>query len=211
MKRIAFCDLEGTLIKGRAWEHIRDKFGAKELSDEYDKLYEEGKVGFEEWRRELVKIWKENKVSKQQFVDELKDYELLPSARELILGLKEKGFKVIVVTGAISVLAEIVKEDLGIDEVYSGHEFIFDENGKFLDIKTHEEYGRGEGKVGFIKKIIEKEDAAMGECIAVGGDDINDYWMMKELDSFAVKPHLRQIKEVVNHEVNELIEILEFV
>ena len=44
MKKIAFCDLEGTLIDVGAWEHIKDKFGAEGLSEEYDKLYAEGKV-----------------------------------------------------------------------------------------------------------------------------------------------------------------------
>ena len=210
MKKIAFFDLEGTLLEGdTAWNHIKTKFGAKELSDEFDPLYAEGKVGFEEWRRKLVEIWKKNKATKQQFIDELKDYKLKDGARELILGLKEKGFKIIIITGAINVLAELVKEDLEIDEVYSGHEFVFDENNVFVDIKTHEAYRRGEGKVHFIKKVIEEEGATMEDCIAVGGDDINDYWMMKELKSFAVNPHLRQIKEVVDFEVDNLIDILD--
>jgi phosphoserine phosphatase len=211
MARIAFFDLEGTLLEGTtAWTYVKDLFGAKELSDEYGGLYAEGKIGFEEWRRKLVEVWK-GKVSKQQFIDELKDYKLKKGARELIDGLKKKEFKVIVVTGAISVLAELVKKDLGIDEVYSGHEFVFDENEMFIDIKTHETYRRGEGKVHFIKEIMEREGVDKGDCIAVGGDDINDYWMMKELESFAVKPHLRQIQEVVNHEVDELKDILKFV
>ena len=211
MKRLAFFDLEGTLVEDTAWNHIKTKFGTKELSGEYDKLYAEGKVGFEEWRRELVKIWKKNKVTKQQFIDELKDYKLKSGARELIQGLKEKGFKIILITGAISVLAELVKEDIGIDKIYCGHEFVFDKNGIFQDIMTHESYGRGEGKIHFIREIISKENADKEECIAVGGDDINDYWMMKELNSFAIKPHLERIKEVVDHEVDELIDILDAV
>jgi len=209
--KIAFLDLEGTLVDDTAWNKIKVKFGAKELSDKYDKLYAEGKVGFEEWRRELARIWKENKVNKKRFIDELKDYKLKPGARELILGLKEKGFKTIIITGAISVLVELIKEDLGIDEIYCGHEFIFDSNGIFEDIKTHESYRRGQGKVHFIKEIIAKEGIDKKDCIAIGGDDINDYWMMREITSFAVQPHLRQIQEVVNHNVNKLVDILEFV
>ena len=58
--KIAFLDLEGTLVKSESWNKVKIKFGAKKLSDEYDKLYAEGKVGYEEWRRELVKIWKKN-------------------------------------------------------------------------------------------------------------------------------------------------------
>ena len=115
MKKLAFIDLEGTLIKDTAWNHIKTKFGAKELSDEYDQLYAEGKVGFEEWRRELVRIWKEYKTTKQQFIDELRNYEFIPGAKELISGLKKKGYKVVIVTGAIDILAELVKEELGID------------------------------------------------------------------------------------------------
>jgi len=209
--KIAFIDLEGTLIENAAWDHIKTKFGAKELSDEYDKLYAEGKVGFEEWRRELARIWRENKATKQQFIEELEDYKLMPGARELIRGLKEKGFKVILVTGAISILAELVKVDLGIDEVYSGHEFVFDKEGYFVDIKTHEAYRRGEGKVHFIRKIIKQEKVSKEDCIAIGGDDINDYWMIKELKSFAVKPHLRQIQEVVDYNVNTLRDILKHI
>jgi len=209
--KIVFCDLEGTLIDDTAWNRIKTKFGAKELSDRYDKLYAEGKIGYEEWRRELVKIWKENKVSKQQFINELKDYKLKPGVRKLISGLKEKGFKTIIITGAISVLAELIQKDLGIDEIYCGNEFIFDSDGIFQDIKTHESYRRGQGKVHFIEKIISREGVDKKDCITIGGDDINDYWMMKELTSFAVNPHLRQIQEIVDHNVDNLIEILEYV
>lgn len=209
--KIAFIDLEGTLILGSEWENIRNKFGAKELSDNYSKLYDSGKIGFEEWRRELAKIWKKSKATKAQFAFELKKYKVLPGAHELIDGLKEKGFKTIIVTGAIDILAELVKKDLGVDEVYSAHDFIFDRKGFFIDIKTVDEYGEGKGKVKIIKQIIEKEKADPEECISIGGDDINDYWMLKELRSFAVKPHINKIKEVVDFEVNSLKEILDYV
>jgi HAD superfamily phosphoserine phosphatase-like hydrolase len=209
--KIAFLDLEGTLVKTESWNKVKTKFGAKKLSDEYDKLYAEGKVGYEEWRRELVKIWKKNKVTKQQFIDIIRDYNLIEGAKELVLGLKDKGFKVIIITGEPDIFAELIAKELGVDEFYSAHEFVFDENGLFIDIKTHEEYRRGEGKVHFIKEIIEKEGAELKNCIAIGGDDINDYWMMKELESFAVKPNLRQIQEVVDHPVDNLVEILDFI
>jgi HAD superfamily phosphoserine phosphatase-like hydrolase len=208
--KIAFIDLEGTLVKGESWNKVKTKFGAKTLSDEYDKLYAEGKVGFEEWRRELVKIWKKNKVTKQQFIDVLKDYNLIEGAKELISGLKEKGFKIIIITGEPDIFTELFAKELEVDEFYCAHEFIFDENGFFQDIKTHESYKRGEGKVHFIKEIISKEGADKKDCIAVGGDDINDYWMMKELTSFAVNPKLRQIQEVVDHNVDNLVKILDF-
>ncbi|MBW2982380.1 HAD-IB family phosphatase [Candidatus Woesearchaeota archaeon] len=209
--KIAFLDLEGTLVKCESWNKVKTKFGAKELSDAYDKLYAEGKVGFEEWRRELVKVWKKNKVTKQQFIDILKDYNLVEGAKELISGLKNKGFKTIVITGEPDIFTELFAEKLGVDEFYCAHEFIFDSNGFFKDIKTHESYRRGEGKVHFIKEIIKKEGIDIKECIAVGGDDINDYWMMKELESFAVNPQLRQIKEVVDHNVDKLVDILGFI
>ena len=212
MVKLAFCDLEGTLLKGRtAWEDIKTKFGAKELSDEYDQLYAEGKVGFEEWRRELVKIWKDYKVTKQQFAEELSNYEYLPGVKELIAGLKKKGYKIVIVTGAISILAEMVQKELGIDEMFTGHEFVFDDEGHFLDIKTHPAYRRGEGKVEVIKEIMLREGAKKEDCIAIGGDDINDYWMMKEMKSFAVKPHIRKIQEVVDFDVENLVEILKYI
>jgi phosphoserine phosphatase len=211
MKKLAFIDLEGTLIHGSEWENLRDKFGAAELSKTYSKLYDRGKIGFEEWRQELAKIWNLNKTTKQQFISELKKYKVLTGARELIQGLKKKGFKTIIITGAIDILAELVKNDLGIDEVYSAHNFLFDKNSFFQDIKTVDDYGEGKGKVNIIRSIIEKEKANPDDCIAIGGDDINDYWMLKELKSFSVKPHIKQIKEVVDYEVESLVEILDYV
>ncbi|MEE9525120.1 MAG: HAD-IB family phosphatase [Candidatus Woesearchaeota archaeon] len=210
MTKLAFCDLEGTLINKGQWEKIADKFGAADWYKDFLKRYDEGRVSYEEGRRDLEKIWKD-KVTKQQMIDVLKDYEVFEGARELIKGLKKKGFKVIVITGAISVLAELAKEDLEIDEIYPAREFIFDEKGFFQKIKEHPTYRRGEGKIDIIKGIIEKEGADIEECIAIGGDDINDYWMMKDLRSFAVKPHLNRIKEVVDYNVDSLIEILDHI
>lgn len=205
--RIAFCDLEGTLIGLGNWGKVVRAF-SPEWADKFFSDYDEGKVSYEEGRRQLEKIWKEQGITKDQFISVLKDYSVIDGARELILGLKEKGFKVILITGAISVLVEMVVEDLGIDEYFSAHEFIFSDN-KFVEIKEHPEYRRGQGKVNIIKGIIEKEGVDIEDCIAIGGDDINDYWMMKELRSFAVKPHLARIKEVVDYEVDNLIDILD--
>lgn len=209
--KIAFCDLEGSLIETGNWEKIAVAFGNSEWYSRFLEKYNEGKIGFEEGRRDLEKIWKEKKITKQQFIDALKDYKLIEGVRELIVELKNRGFRIVLLTGAISVLAELVKEDLGIDEVYCGHEFIFDSDGVFVEIKEHPEYRRGEGKVHFIKEVISKEGVKKEDCIAIGGDDINDYWMMKELRSFAVKPHLRQMQEVVDHNVEKLTDILKFV
>ena len=209
--KIAFCDLEGTLVEGTAWNEIKDKFGAKELSDKYGELYDEGKVTYEEWRRELVEIWREHKVTRQDFINALKDYKLISGSKELIAKLKEKGYKVIIITGAISTFAEMLQEELNFDELCCGYEFTFDENGHFLDIVNHEKYQRGQGKVYFIRQIIEREGVDKKDCIAIGGDDINDYWMMKELRSFAVKPHLIKIQDVVDHDVGSLLEVLDYV
>ena len=55
--KIAFCDLEGTLIEVWGWWYIKDFFGAKKLSDEYAKLYEEGKIGFEEYCQLGSYVW----------------------------------------------------------------------------------------------------------------------------------------------------------
>ncbi|MBR9692126.1 HAD-IB family phosphatase [Candidatus Woesearchaeota archaeon] len=211
MNKIAFIDLEGTLINLGNWEKIAGKFGAADWYKDFLKRYEEGRVSYEEGRRDLEKIWSKNKVTKEQIIDVLKNYKAFEGTKELIEGLKKKGYKIVVITGAISVLAELVKEDFGIDEVFSAREFIFDENGFFQRIEDHPTYRRGEGKILIIQEIIEREGADKKDCIAIGGDDINDYWMMKEMKSFAVNPHLNRIKEVVDYNVDKLIDILEFV
>lgn len=211
IKKIAFCDLEGTLIEVWGWWHIKDCFGAKKLSDEYTELYHEGKVGFEEWRQELAKIWRKNKVTKKEFEKELSKNKFLPGAKKLITGLKEKGYYVVIITGAVSVQAELVGKELGADEVISANKFEFDKKGVFTGINTHPAYRRGQGKVHFIKETLAKYKIDKKDCIAIGGDDINDLWMMKELKSFAVKPKIRQIKEAVDHIVEKLVDILKYV
>ena len=191
---------------------MKDKFGVpNEVDEEYQKLYDQGKIGFEEWRRKLAEIWRSAKVKKDDFKEILKDYELVEGAKKLIKGLKKKGFKIAIITGAISLFADMVGEDLEADSVFSGHEFVFDEEGCFKDIIDVEFYRRGEGKVKVMEDFAAIYKANLKDCIAVGGDDINDYWMLKNVESFAVKPHLPQIKEVVDHEVNKLVDILKFV
>lgn len=209
--KIAFIDLEGTLVEETAWNIAKDLFGAKGISDKNLKLYEEGRISYDEWRKELIKLWKNSCIKKEHFLEYLKDYKLKPFAKELIYGLKKKGFKVIVVTGAINIFAELVQKKLGFDGFYSGHEFLFDKKGYFFDIKDDKNYNRGQGKLIFIEQEIKNEKTTKENCIAIGGDDINDYWMLKELRSFSVKPHIKQIKEAVTHEVNSLIEILDYV
>ena len=61
-----------------------------------------------------------------------KDLPLMPGAKELCTALKRAGWKMIAVSGGFTIITDRLKEDLGIDRIFS-NELVF-KDGKLEDV-----------------------------------------------------------------------------
>ncbi|MEN6574428.1 phosphoserine phosphatase SerB, partial [Methanobacterium aggregans] len=204
IKLIAF-DLDNVLIDGEAIDEIGKLMDAETEISEITKKAMEGDLEFGEALKERVALLK------GASVDDIKDVvykiPLMEGASETVAELKKRGYKIATITGSFEIIANRMKEELGLDYAFSN--VLHEEEGKL----TGEVSGplvKG-SKSDVLKEILKTEQITAEESAAVG-DGANDISMLKEAGmgiAFNAKPVLKEIADVVveKRDLRELLNI----
>jgi phosphoserine phosphatase len=203
IKLIVF-DLDNVLIDGEAIDEIGKLMGVEAEISEITKKAMEGDLDFETSLKERVALLKGASV--ENIKDVVSKIPLMEGAEETIAELKKRGYKIATITGSFEIIANRMKEDLGLDYAFSN--VLHEEEGKL----TGEVSGPlvTGSKAEILKEIMEMEKLKAEESAAVG-DGANDVSMLEEAGlgiAFNAKPVLKEKADVVI-EKRDLREILE--
>ncbi len=204
LKLIAF-DLDNVLIDGEAIDEIGKLMGVEAEISEITKKAMEGDLDFETSLKERVALLKGASVDNIKEV--VSNIPLMEGAEETIAELKKRGYKIATITGSFEIIANRMKDDLGLDYAFSN--VLHEEEGKL----TGEVSGplvKG-SKAEILKEIMEMEKVKAEESAAVG-DGANDVSMLEEAGlgiAFNAKPVLKEKADVVveKRDLKELLEI----
>ncbi|MGB8233139.1 MAG: phosphoserine phosphatase SerB [Methanobacterium sp.] len=202
IKLIAF-DLDNVLIDGEAIDEIGKLMGVEEEISELTKKAMEGDLDFETALKERAALLKGASV--EDIKEVVSKIPLMKGAKETIAELKKRGYKIATITGSFEIIANRLKDDLGLDYAFSN--VLHEEKGKL----TGEVSGplvKG-SKAEILKEIMEMEKVKAEESAAVG-DGANDVSMLEEAGlgiAFNAKPVLKEKADVVI-EKRDLKEIL---
>ena len=173
MKKLICFDLDGTLTPFSTWEALNARLGISP-EDDYRLFlqYREGNLEYKDWMLELMRLYKENSaVSKKDIEDTANDIALRPEAQAAVDDAKEKGYQVIVISGAMDVMAKPLAAKLGIGEWFAANKAVFNENDELVDIQDggHER----EAKLLLLKEFCLKNGYELADAITVadGGND----------------------------------------
>lgn len=121
IKLVCF-DLNKTLIKENTWLDLNLAMGmTREEDDELMKMYDEGKITYEESQIMLENIYKSRgNGNKVKMLEAISKYNYINGAVDLINYLKNKGYQIALVSGSIDLLVEKIADELGI-EMYAAH------------------------------------------------------------------------------------------
>lgn len=178
MKKLICFDMDGTLIRENSWYKLNLALGVTAEQDKqmYD-LYGEGKLTYEDWTKNLLKLYKENCLASRDFVREtLVDYELVSGAKDLVDYLRGQGYELAVISGSFDVLVEMVADDLGIKLRKSNTKLIYDDQGVLVDMEN-----RGDevfAKFEYLKEFCVGLGIGLDQCVCIG-DGSNDLEMFK--------------------------------
>lgn len=166
-------DLDGTLIQTSTWEAFNTRLGISS-EDDYRlfKEYRDGTLAYKDWIVELVKLYKENGVvTKKEIEDVANDIELRPEAEAAIADAKEKGYRVIMLSGAIDTMAKALAAKAGIGEWYASNKAVFNESDELIDIEQGGD--EREAKLLILKEFCLKNGYNLSDVIVVadGGND----------------------------------------
>ena len=206
IKLIAF-DLDNVLIDGEAIDEIGKLMGVETKISEITKKAMEGDLDFETSLKERVALLKGASVEDIKKV--VSKIPLMKGAEETIAELKKRGYKIATITGSFEIIANRMKDDLGLDYAFSN--VLHEEDGKLTgDVSGPLVTG---SKAEVLKEIMEMEKIKAEESAAVG-DGANDVSMLEEAGlgiAFNAKPVLKEKADVVveKRDLKELLTVFE--
>jgi len=204
IKLIAF-DLDNVLIDGEAIDEIGKLMGVETKISEITKKAMEGDLDFETSLKERVALLKGASVEDIKKV--VSKIPLMKGAEETIAELKKRGYKIATITGSFEIMANRMKDDLGLDYAFSN--VLHEEDGKLTgDVSGPLVTG---SKAEVLKEIMEMEKIKAEESAAVG-DGANDVSMLEEAGlgiAFNAKPVLKEKADVVveKRDLKELLTV----
>ncbi len=204
MIKLVVFDLDNVIIDGEAIDEI-GKLG--NVEDEIAEITEkamQGEIDFETSIKDRVKLLEGTSIEDiQKVADEL---PLMDGAKDTISSLKEKGLNVAIISGSFDIIAETVKDKLGLENVYTNSFTV--EDGKLTGEVTGPLVSGS--KLDVLKEHIEGMDASLEEVVAVG-DGANDISMIESAGvgiAFNAKDSVKQIADIVVDE-KDLTKILD--
>jgi phosphoserine phosphatase len=181
--KLAVFDLDGTLKQARdPYVYLHQRLGTWEASQVFFQKGLAGELDYDEWLRQDVALWKG--ISRATVDDCFRQNPYLPGARDTVQTLRRAGIWVAMVSTGLSVHAEQVQAELGIDRIVA-NEMLFEDGLATGLAKSHVPEG-GKGKI--VRRLQAEFDVAPEECLAVG-DSSSDADMFREVRiGVAVQP-----------------------
>jgi phosphoserine phosphatase len=185
MKRLICFDMDSTLIQN---EVIDELARAKGVYDEVSKITEEamqGKLDFKESLRRRCALLKGLTLKEIDAV--YPRIKLTPGAHELVAMLKKLGYKVALISGGFTLIADRLRKELDLDYVYAntleiaGDALTGNVIGPIVDAQR---------KADLLEVIAQQERIRLEQVIAVG-DGANDLLMLERAGlgvAFNAKP-----------------------
>ena len=203
IKLVVF-DLDNVIIDGEAIDEIGKLANVEDDIAAITEKAMQGEIDFETSIKDRVQLLEGTSIEEiEKVADEL---PLMPGASDTIARLKDEDVDVAIISGSFDVVADKVKEKLGIDTVYTNSFTV--EDGKLTGEVTGPLVSGS--KLDVLKDHVEKADISLEEVAAVG-DGANDISMIESAGcgiAFNAKDSVKEIADVVVDE-KDLTKVLD--
>ena len=172
MKKMAFIDMEGVLVP-EIWKHFSNVYNIPELAITTREV-----ADYKSLMEFRINLLKENKIPLKQLIDDIKELDVIPDAKEFLEYLqKAENFEVNIISDCFYefLFPFFEKLNLPVKNTYCHHLEIGPDG--FIENVL---YTRDKGKHEIIVKF-QKENVSMTNSIAIG-DAFNDFSMLHLVD-----------------------------
>ncbi len=207
MGKLAVFDFDSTLMDGETLEFFAEVLGIKDTVKEITDKAMRGELDFFESLIKRVSLLKGLELEK---VNEIcRNLPLMNGAKEVVSGLKDRGYKVVCFSGGFRNATEYFSEVLGLDCEFSN--ILHSKDGILTGLVGGEMmFADSKGKMlKRLQKLLEISE----ENTLVVGDGANDLSMFKyakKRAAFCAKPILKEQANIVIEE-KDLAQILKYV
>lgn len=203
--RLIVFDLDGTITKEPSvWEFIHKKLG---IWDSHGKRYLQEFLedrDFERFAKRCAMSWKG--VSAEALKEMIDGIEYAPGMPEVIGYFRKNGLKTAIVSSGLSILAERVKREIGID-YYIANDLMIRDGRVTGEIAVNVPSDK---KAQELEKLAKKMGIRLIDTIAVG-DGYPDIGMFR-IAGFSIAINAcREVADAADHEVGDATEIIDLV
>jgi len=190
-------DVDGTLVRHPSnmviWEVLNLKYGgSREINRLRYQMYCEGKLTYERWVQLDVQTWIDAGATRDDIVEAVEEFSLFPGARESVLELGRRGYKLAVISGTLDILLETLFPDHPFDVVFTNKIF-FDDEGR-LEAWQATRFD-SHGKPVALRDIAQQSGIPLSRTAYVG-DGENDIPLLGVAGYFvAFRPRSRALAE----------------
>ena len=196
MIKLVVFDLDNVIIDGEAIDEIGKLANVEEDIAEITEKAMQGEIDFETSIKDRVQLLEGTPIEDiEKLADEL---PLMDGACKTIDCLKKRDVDVAIISGSFDVVAEKVKDKLGVETVYTNSFTV--EDGKLTGEVTGPLVSGS--KLDVLKDHVEKAGITLDEVVAVG-DGANDISMIESAGcgiAFNAKDSVKEIADVVVEE-----------
>ena len=203
IKLVVF-DLDNVIIDGEAIDEIGKLANVEEDIAAITEKAMQGEIDFETSIKDRVQLLEGTSIEDIQKV--ASELPLMPGAEDTINGLKDKDVDVAIISGSFDIVADEIKEKLGVDAVYTNSFTV--EDGKLTGEVTGPLVTGT--KLDVLKDHVEEAGIALEDVVAVG-DGANDISMIESAGcgiAFNAKDSVKEIADVVVEE-KDLTKVLD--
>lgn len=206
IKLVCF-DVDETLVNGTSWLILSEGLGwsSKEALDIFNQA-RKGEISFIKAERIFTKTYQKSGKANRLFIEKIfNNVEIKKEAKDLISYLKEKGYIIYLVSGAIDIYVESVARKLGVDGFYANSTLEFDSQGVLQKINYRD--SQGEIKAKQLQSLVRKLGINIEQVVFVG-DSENDIKVFKATQhGIAVHSSSEELKKASWRTVDSLSEI----
>ena len=196
MIKLVVFDLDNVIIDGEAIDEIGKLANVEEDIAEITEKAMQGEIDFETSIKDRVQLLEGTSIEDIEKVAE--DLPLMPGACKTIKCLKDKDVDVAIISGSFDVVADKIKDKLGVETVYTNSFTV--EDGKLTGEVTGPLVSGS--KLDVLKDHVEEAGITLDEVVAVG-DGANDISMIESAGcgiAFNAKDSVKEIADVVVEE-----------
>ena len=208
MQKTLFFDLDGTLTPHSTWYELNLLLGITPQEDKalFEK-YLAGGIDYRGWMSALMELYhRGSKLHRDKVVELAQTLVLHTDAQAVVDAIKEKGKRVVLVSGAVDIVVQTIAQRLSIDTWFAKTQVVCDTDGYVVDLETSTE-GERDGKLHFLESYCTEKGIDPREVYCVG-DGGNDLELFKHARGILLG-HNEELKPFAWKEVQNLSEIID--
>ena len=163
LKLVVF-DVDGTLMNAHSWQFLHEALGTWDKGQRYFELFFEGSITYEDWARLDASLWRGLRLERVRRIINTMPYTY--GAKETISILRERGFRVFLLSAGLSLVTERINEEIGVDG-YLANDLIVRNGFLTGDVKVNVSfYNKDE----VLNRLLPMWNLKMEDCVSVGDD-----------------------------------------